>query len=66
MIFLKRAPGLRIKELMDEKAAAQKVIGSFCVFVPEKIVRAVDATLVELFTGADFANEKVGKNPLFG
>ena len=47
--------GLRIKELMDEKAAGRKVIGSFCVFVPEEIVRAVDSTLVGLCTGADFA-----------
>jgi len=51
--------GLRIKELLDEKAAGRKIIGSFCVFVPEEIVRAVDATLVGLCTGADFATEKV-------
>jgi len=51
--------GLRIKELMDEKAAGKKVIGSFCVFVPEEIVRAADATLVGLCTGADFATEEV-------
>lgn len=38
--------GLRIKELLDEKTAGRKVIGSFCVFVPEEIVRAADATLV--------------------
>ncbi len=53
--------GLRIKELMDEKAAGRKVIGSFCVFVPEEIVRAADATLVGLCTGADFAMEEVEK-----
>jgi benzoyl-CoA reductase/2-hydroxyglutaryl-CoA dehydratase subunit BcrC/BadD/HgdB len=53
--------GLRIKELMDEKAAGKKVIGSFCVFVPEEIVRAADATLVGLCTGADFAMEEVEK-----
>lgn len=51
--------GLRIKELIDEKAAGRKVIGSFCVFVPEEIVRAADATLVGLCTGADFATEEV-------
>jgi len=51
--------GLRIKELMDEKAAGRKVIGSFCVFVPEEIVRATDATLVGLCTGADFATDEV-------
>ncbi|MCG2774279.1 MAG: 2-hydroxyacyl-CoA dehydratase family protein [Desulfobacterales bacterium] len=53
--------GLRIKELLDEKTAGRKVIGSFCVFVPEEIVRAVDATLVGLCTGADFATEEVEK-----
>ena len=26
--------GLRIKELLDEKAAGRKIIGSYCVFVP--------------------------------
>ena len=50
--------GLRIKELIDEKAAGRKIIGSFCVFVPEEIVRAADATLVGLCTGADFATEE--------
>jgi benzoyl-CoA reductase/2-hydroxyglutaryl-CoA dehydratase subunit BcrC/BadD/HgdB len=53
--------GLRIKELMDEKAAGRKVIGSFCVFVPEEIAQAADATLVGLCTGADFAMEEVEK-----
>jgi benzoyl-CoA reductase/2-hydroxyglutaryl-CoA dehydratase subunit BcrC/BadD/HgdB len=53
--------GLRIKELINEKKAGRKVIGSFCVFVPEEIVRAADATLVGLCTGADFATEEVEK-----
>ncbi len=53
--------GLRIKELLDEKAAGRKVIGSFCVFVPEEIVQAADATLVGLCTGADFAMDEVEK-----
>ncbi len=53
--------GLRIKELLDEKAAGRKVIGSFCVFVPEEIVRAADAILVGLCAGADFATEEVEK-----
>ncbi|MCF8129522.1 MAG: 2-hydroxyacyl-CoA dehydratase family protein [Deltaproteobacteria bacterium] len=58
---LSEVHGLRIKELMDGKAAGRKVIGSFCVFVPEEIVRAADATLVGLCTGADFATEEVEK-----
>ena len=53
--------GLRIKELMDEKAAGRKIIGSYCVFVPEEIVLAANATLVGLCSGADFATEDVEK-----
>jgi hypothetical protein len=43
--------GLRIKELLDEKAAGRKIIGSYCVFVPKEIVLAANATLVGLFQG---------------
>jgi len=53
--------GLRIKELVDGKAQGQPVIGSYCVFVPEEIVRAAGATLVGLCSGADFAPEEVEK-----
>ncbi len=53
--------GLRVKELLDERAKGHKVIGSFCVFVPEEIVCAADATLVGLCTGADFATDEVEK-----
>ncbi|GAB6144497.1 double-cubane-cluster-containing anaerobic reductase [Desulfocicer niacini] len=51
--------GLRIKELMDEKASGRKIIGSYCVFVPEEIALAANATLVGLCSGADFAMESV-------
>ena len=51
--------GLRIKELLDEKAAGRTIIGSYCVFVPEEIVLAANATLVGLCSGADFATEDV-------
>jgi benzoyl-CoA reductase/2-hydroxyglutaryl-CoA dehydratase subunit BcrC/BadD/HgdB len=53
--------GLRIRELLDEKAAGRKIIGSYCVFVPEEIVLAANATLVGLCSGADFAMEEVEK-----
>ena len=53
--------GLRIKELLDEKATGRKIIGSYCVFVPEEIVLAANATLVGLCSGADFATEEVEK-----
>lgn len=53
--------GLRIRELMDEKEQGRKIIGSYCVFVPEEIVLAANATLVGLCSGADFALEAVEK-----
>jgi len=53
--------GLRIKELMNEKEAGRKIIGSYCVFVPEEIILAGNATLVGLCAGADFAMEEVEK-----
>ena len=53
--------GLRIKELVDEKAQGRKIIGSYCVFVPEEIALAANATLVGLCSGVDFALEAVEK-----
>jgi len=53
--------GLRIRELMDEKKNGRKIIGSYCVFVPEEIVLAGNATLIGLCAGADFAMEEVEK-----
>src|SRR4030042_3662361 len=50
--------GLRVKELLDGKKEGHKVVGCFCVFVPEEIVRAADATMVGLCTGAAFADRK--------
>lgn len=46
--------GLRIKELADARAAGRKVIGSFCVYVPEEIILAADAISVGLCAGAEF------------
>lgn len=49
--------GLRIKELMDAKAEGRKVIGTFCVFVPEEIVLALNAVYVGLCAGAELGFE---------
>jgi benzoyl-CoA reductase/2-hydroxyglutaryl-CoA dehydratase subunit BcrC/BadD/HgdB len=51
--------GLRIKELLDAKAEGRKVVGSYCTFVPEELILAVDAISVGLCTGGDFATELV-------
>ena len=56
---LSEVHGLRVKELVDERKAGRKVIGSYCVFVPEEIALAANATLIGLCSGADFAMEKV-------
>jgi len=54
---LSEVHGLRIKELQDAKAQGRKVIGSFCVFVPEEITLAADAIHVGLCAGADAGTE---------
>ena len=58
---MSEAHGLRIQELRDEQAAGRKIIGSFCVFVPEEIILALGCTSVGLCAGADFAQEEVEK-----
>ncbi len=50
--------GLRIKEIMDAKAAGRMVVGSFCVFVPEELVLAVQGINVGLCAGAEFGYEQ--------
>jgi benzoyl-CoA reductase/2-hydroxyglutaryl-CoA dehydratase subunit BcrC/BadD/HgdB len=49
--------GLRIKEIMDAKEQGRKVVGTFCVFVPEEIVLALDALCVGLCAGAELGFE---------
>ena len=47
--------GLRVKELQDHRAAGGKVVGLYCVFVPEDLVLAAGAIPVGLCAGAQFA-----------
>jgi benzoyl-CoA reductase/2-hydroxyglutaryl-CoA dehydratase subunit BcrC/BadD/HgdB len=53
--------GLRIKELVDAKQAGRRVVGTFCTFVPEEIVLALDGILVGLCAGAEFATPEAEK-----
>ncbi|GAW31679.1 double-cubane-cluster-containing anaerobic reductase [Carboxydocella sp. JDF658] len=46
--------GLRVKELVDHKLKGGKVVASFCVFVPEELILAVDAVSIGLCAGAQF------------
>lgn len=45
----------RIKEMLDKKASgeATKIVGSFCLYVPEEVVMAAGGIAVGLCSGAD-------------
>jgi benzoyl-CoA reductase/2-hydroxyglutaryl-CoA dehydratase subunit BcrC/BadD/HgdB len=45
--------GLRIEEIFEAKKERKKVVGTFCVYVPEEIVLAVDGVCVGLCAGAE-------------
>jgi benzoyl-CoA reductase/2-hydroxyglutaryl-CoA dehydratase subunit BcrC/BadD/HgdB len=45
--------GLRIEELVNAKKQGRKVIGTFCLYVPEEIILAADAISVGLCAGAE-------------
>ena len=47
--------GLRIKELMDHKEKGGKVVGTFCVYVPDEIITAANGISVGLCGGAQFS-----------
>jgi benzoyl-CoA reductase/2-hydroxyglutaryl-CoA dehydratase subunit BcrC/BadD/HgdB len=58
---LSEVHGLRIQELQEAKAAGKKVIGTFCVFVPEELVLAAGAIQVGLCAGAEIGKEAAEK-----
>lgn len=51
--------GLRIKELDDFRKTGGKVVGTFCLYVPEEIIRAAGGWSVGLCAGAEFAYDQV-------
>jgi benzoyl-CoA reductase/2-hydroxyglutaryl-CoA dehydratase subunit BcrC/BadD/HgdB len=46
--------GLRIRELLEHKAKGGKVIGTFCIYVPEEVVLALGGIAVGLCSGSQF------------
>ena len=59
---LSEVHGLRIRELQAAKAQGRKIIGTFCVFVPEELILAAGAVCVGLCAGAEIgtgAAEKI-------
>ncbi len=53
--------GLRIQELQEHKKTGGKVIGSFCVFVPEEIVIAAGGISIGLCSGVEIGTAEAEK-----
>ena len=63
-IFATNLHSGEIKEKLDAKETgeAKKIIGSFCLYVPEEIVTAAGGIPIGLCSGADFATSEVEKH----
>ena len=53
--------GLRIRELVDARNEGKKIIGTFCVFVPEELILAAGAVNVGLCAGAEIGKDAAEK-----
>ncbi|MFH1866389.1 MAG: double-cubane-cluster-containing anaerobic reductase [Candidatus Eisenbacteria bacterium] len=53
--------GLRVKELQDAKKEGRPIVGTFCLYVPEELVLAVDGVCIGLCAGADVGTEEAEK-----
>ncbi|MDY0163413.1 double-cubane-cluster-containing anaerobic reductase [Desulfobotulus sp.] len=58
---LSEVHGLRVQELQEAKARGAKVVGTFCVFVPEELTLAAGAVHVGLCAGAEAGTEEAEK-----
>ncbi len=47
--------GLRIKELLEHKEKGGKVFGTFCLYVPDEIITALNGIAIGLCAGTDFS-----------
>ncbi len=48
--------GIRVKELIEAKDKGQKVIGTFCLYVPDELIIALNGISVGLCGGTNFSN----------
>ena len=53
--------GLRIEEILNAKEAGRKVVGTFCVYVPEEIVLAANGVCIGLCAGAEVGSDEAEK-----
>lgn len=51
--------GIRVKELVAAKEKGQKVVGTFCLYVPDEIIIALNAICVGLCGGTNYSNYAV-------
>lgn len=58
---LSEVHGLRIQELQEAKAAGRRIVGTFCIFVPEEITLAAEAIQVGLCAGAEVGSDVAEK-----
>jgi len=58
---ISEAHGLRIKELLDAKNDGKKVVGTFCVYVPEEMILATNGICVGLCAGAQIGFNEAEK-----
>lgn len=53
--------GLLIEEIVDAKEQGRPIIGTFCVYVPEELVLAVDGVCIGLCAGAEVGFDEAEK-----
>ncbi|OPY79805.1 MAG: R-phenyllactate dehydratase beta subunit [Syntrophorhabdus sp. PtaU1.Bin153] len=53
--------GQRIVEIVNKKIEGKPIIGTFCVYVPEELILAVDGVAVGLCAGADVGTDEAEK-----
>jgi benzoyl-CoA reductase/2-hydroxyglutaryl-CoA dehydratase subunit BcrC/BadD/HgdB len=53
--------GLRIEEILEAKKDRRKIIGTFCVYVPEELILALDGVCIGLCAGADVGSDEAEK-----
>ena len=53
--------GLRIEEILEAKKEKRKIIGTFCVYVPEELILSLDGVCIGLCAGADVGSDEVEK-----
>ena len=48
--------GIRIKELVQAKAEGRTIVGTFCLYVPDELIEAVNGIGIGLCGGTNFSN----------